>query len=117
MFRRPLKHDTQQNKMENGIPFVVTCKPAFRNLSTALLENFNILYSDPLERTVGSSKCGSKRCQVCLIVSETDTFESFQTKRQYKINHHLDCNDKCLIYLLSCKICGLQYVGSITDRF
>ena len=31
----------------------------------------------PLERTVGSSKCGSKRCQVCLNVSETDIFESF----------------------------------------
>ena len=66
---------------------------------------------------MGSSKCGSKRCQVCLNVSEPNIFESFQTKRQYKINHHLDCNDKCLIYLLSCKICGLQYVGSTTDRF
>ena len=47
----------------------------------------------PLERTVGSSKCGSKRCRVCLNVSETNIFESFQVKKQYKINHHLDCND------------------------
>ena len=137
-FRLPLENDTQQNKMENRIALVVTYSNAFRNLSTTLQKNFNILYSDllvayrsarnlknffvrskvyPLERTVGSSKCGSKRCQVCLNVSETDIFESFQTKRQYKINHHLDCNDKCLIYLLSCKICGLQYVGSTTDRF
>ena len=29
----------------------------------------------------------------------------------------LNCNDKCLIYLLSCKVCGLQYVGSTTDKF
>ena len=71
----------------------------------------------PLEGAVVSSKCGSKRCQVCLSVSETNIFESFQTKKQCKINHHLDCNDKCLIYLLSCKICGLQYVGFTTDRF
>ena len=71
----------------------------------------------PLERTAGSSKYGSKRCQVYLNVSETDIFESFQTKRQYKINYHHDCNDKCLIYLLSCKICGLQYESSTTDRF
>ena len=48
----------------------------------------------PLERIVGSSKYGSKRCQVCSNVSETDIFEYFQTKRQYKINHHLNCNDK-----------------------
>ena len=66
---------------------------------------------------MSSLKCGSKRCPVCLNVSETDIFESFQTKRQYKINRNLNCNDKCLIYLLSCKICGLQYVGSTTDRF
>ena len=71
----------------------------------------------PLKRTMGSSKCGSKRCQVCLNVSETNIFESFQTKKQYKINHHLDCNDKCLIYLLSFKTCGLQYLGSTTGRF
>ena len=71
----------------------------------------------PLEKIVGSSKCCFKRYQVCLNVSETDTFESFLTKRQYKINHCLNCNEKCLIYLLRCKICGLQYVGSTTDRF
>ena len=28
-----------------------------------------------------------------------------------------DCNDKCLICLLSCKICGKQYVGNNTDHF
>ena len=71
----------------------------------------------PLERTVDSSKFGSRRSQVCLNISETDVFESFQAKRQYKINHHLNCNDECLIYLLSCKIFGLQYVDSTTDRF
>ena len=147
-FRHALEHDTQQNKMENAIPLVVTYNLAFSNLPVALRKNFNILYSDaevrtvftpspfvtyrsaqnlksflvrskvyPSERTVGSSKRGSKTCQVCLNISETDIFESFQTKRQYKINHHFNCNDKCLIYLLSCKICGLQFVGSTTNRF
>ena len=29
----------------------------------------------------------------------------------------MNCNDKCLVYLLSCKICSLQYVGSTTDPF
>ena len=70
-----------------------------------------------LVRKVGFAKCTGKRCLVCLNINETDTFESFQTKQKYKINHHLNCNDKCLIYLLSCKVCGLQYVGSTTDKF
>ena len=59
----------------------------------------------------------SKRCLVCLNVSETDVFQLFQTKEQYKINHQLSCNDKYLIYLLSCKVCGFPYVGSTTDKF
>ena len=54
---------------------------------------------------------------MCLNVSETDVFQSFQTKEQYKINHQLNCNDKCLIYLLSCKVCALQYVVSATGKF
>ena len=71
----------------------------------------------PLERKVSSSKCNGKRCQVCLSINETDTFGSFQTKQKCNINHYLNCNDKCLIYLLFCKVCGLQYVGSTTDKF
>ena len=71
----------------------------------------------PLERKVGSAKCNGKRCQFCLNINKTDTFESFHTKQKYKINHHLNCNDQCLIYLLSCKVFGLHYVGSVSDKF
>ena len=59
-----------------------------------------------LGRKVVSEKCKSKRCLVCLNVSETNVLQSFPTKKQYKINHQLNCNDECLIYLLSCKVCG-----------
>ena len=52
----------------------------------------------PLEKKVDSANCNSKRYQVCLNINETDTFESFQTKQKYKINHHLNCNDNCLIF-------------------
>ena len=71
----------------------------------------------PLERKVGSEKCKSKRWLVCLNVSATDVFQSFQTKEQYKIKNQLNCYDKCLIYLLSCKVSSLQYVGSTTNKF
>ena len=53
----------------------------------------------PLERTVGSSKCGKKRCEVCDGISETDTFSSTITGESFKINHKFNCNDKCLVYL------------------
>ena len=49
--RLTLKQDIQQNITKNGIPLVVTYNPAFRNLSTTLRKNFNILYSDAEFRT------------------------------------------------------------------
>ena len=50
----------------------------------------------PSERTVGSFKYKKSRCQVCLNVSETDTFTSTVTKKTYNINHKFDCSDKML---------------------
>ena len=63
----------------------------------------------PYERKIGSKKCKGKPCLVCLNVFKTDVFR--------KINHQLNCNDKYVTYLLSCKVCSLQHVGSTTDKF
>ena len=71
----------------------------------------------PIERSVGSFKCNRKRCQVCLNVTETKTFSSTVTKKEYIINQKFNCIDKCLIYLLTCKKCMLQYVGKTVDEF
>ena len=56
-----------------------------------------------LDRVVGSTKCGKKRCQVSMNISETNTFTSKVTGETYKKNHQLTCDCNCLIYLLSCK--------------
>ena len=71
----------------------------------------------PLNREVGSAKCGRKRCMVCKNVTETKTFKSNVTKKRYKINFRLNCDDKRLIYLFNCNVCNLQYVGQTTDKF
>ena len=70
-----------------------------------------------MERKTGPCKCKGNRCHVCLNVSETETFFCAVTHTPYKINHSFDCNDKCLIYLLTYKTCFKQYVGSTTDCF
>ena len=101
----------QVKKVFSSAPFV--CFRSTRNSKGFLVRSK--IY--PLERKVDSKKCKSKRRLGCLNGCETDVFQSFQTKEQYKINHLLNCNDKCLIYLLSCKVCGLQYVGSTSDKF
>ena len=50
-------------------------------------------------------------------VSETHIFNSNATGETYKINHKLNCDDNCLIYLLSCKCCGKHYVVETADSF
>ena len=71
----------------------------------------------PLERKTGSQKFKFQRCLTCKNVQECDTFSSYITKESSIINHHFNCNSKCLIYLMSCKLCGKQYVESTTERF
>ena len=50
-------------------------------------------------------------------MTETKTFSSTVTKKEYKINHKFNCNDKYVIYLLMCSKCMLQYVGKTVDGF
>ena len=52
----------------------------------------------------------------CCNIKQTDTFESFVTKEVYSINQYFNCDSKCLIYLFSCKACGIQYIGSTAGR-
>ena len=40
-----------------------------------------------LDRVIGSTKCGEKRCQVCMNVSELKKFTSKVTCETNKINH------------------------------
>ena len=71
----------------------------------------------PIEKTVGAFKCNRKRCRTCLNVNKTDTFTSTTTGETYKINHQFNCNGKCLVCLLTCKVCLKQYVGQTVEDF
>ena len=136
-----------KEKEEKGAPLVVTYHPSLHCISKITRGNLHLLcMSDevkkvfspkpisfrsarklssyllraklyPVERTIGSFKCTKKRCEVCENVNITDSFTSSVTQNTYKINHELNCDDKCLIYLLTCKQCWKQYVGETTDAF
>ena len=129
--------DKQQN--EKGIPFFVTYHPTVKNIGNIIKKNLYLLYMNEeaekvftpgpsfpsarklssylvraklylIDRTVGSFKCSEKRCQTCLNVNETDTFTSASTGETFKINRQFKCNRKCLVYLLTCKVCFDQYL-------
>ena len=114
IMRKNLKH-LQANQTVKSVftpaPFV-SFRTA-RNLRSHLVRSK--LY--PLQHTTGSCKCNTPRCQVGKSVKECYEFSSHVTKKTFKINHYFDCNIKSLIYLISSKMCGKQYVGSTTERF
>ena len=102
--------------INNEVKRVFTSKPMVSFRSSRKISSSNLVRAKlyPTERTVGSFRCGSKRCEVCKYITETDTFTSSITGETYKINHRLDCNDKCLVYLLTCNKCKKQCTGQTT---
>ena len=106
-----LYQDTEIKKVFTPPPFV-SYRCAF-NLRNRLVRSK--VY--PIEREIDCRKCDKSRCKTCDNVIISDKFSSNITKEVFTINHRLNCDDKCLVYLLSCKVCGLQYVGQTSDRF
>ena len=78
-----------------------------------------LLYSKvyPLSRAKGSLSCSKSKCETCFNIQEADTLGIFVTKEVFKIDHHFHCDIKCIVYLISWKLCGLHYVGLTVDRF
>ena len=44
-------------------------------------------------------------------------FLSYKTNKSYRINYGLNCNSTNVVYMLICRVCGLQYVGSTITSF
>ena len=61
--------------------------------------------------------CGKKRCQICKLVKVGSVFESSVEDRTFHINHSFNCDSAGVVYLLTCKICSKQYVGSTITAF
>ena len=65
------------------------------------------------------SKCNSKRCDICqnYLVCNNE-FTCIVTGKIYKVRGKLCCTISNVIYLISCKLCKEQYVGSgFKDNF
>lgn len=68
--------------------------------------------------TPGVTRCSNKRCELCKSMPQTNTFKSSRTGISYKIFQKMTCNSKNVIYLITCKTCGIQYVGeTVNFRF
>ena len=54
---------------------------------------------------------------VICYVTVNSRFKSSHDDKSYSINYNLNCNSSYVVYLITCKKCSLQYVGSTTTKF
>ena len=57
--------------------------------------------------------CDSRRCLCCKSLDTNTVFKSFSTGRRFILNYqdNFDCKSRNVIYLITCRSCGVQYVG------
>ncbi|XP_053568734.1 usherin [Bombina bombina] len=58
--------------------------------------------------------CGSRKCTSCSYATLGDTFKSTGDEKSFKIKEYINCNTSYVIYLLTCKLCNIKYVGQTT---
>ena len=97
-----------------SVPFVAFRKP--KSLGDYLV-CAKVDSHGPRDLVLGTVKCSSRRCEVCKYMDENSHFKSSQDDRRYSINYNLNCNSSNVVYLITCKKCSLQYVGSTITKF
>jgi hypothetical protein len=73
-----------------------------------------------LTTMTGSHPCG-KPCATCPMMATATSFKSTSTGKDFRIRGHYDCQTSNAIYLITCNLCHLQYIGqtrnTINTRF
>lgn len=67
------------------------------------------------KKAISTHKCNKPRCKTCTVFTETCTFSSTHTKKNYNIlQENLTCTSSYVVYLITCTKCQIQYVGETT---
>ena len=59
----------------------------------------------------------ARYAETTALVKFGNKFTSNFTGKTFDIQYNLDCNSNNVVYLISCKSCDKQYVGSATTKF
>ena len=55
--------------------------------------------------------CSTPNCDLCVKIDRSGSVTSKTTGRTHKTMWNVTCKSSNVIYILTCKICGMQYVG------
>ena len=87
------------------------------NLIFGLRRNKNL--SDYLVRASTNTRhpCQrSTKCRYCPILNKTGTIKSHSNNKTFKSMTKVNCHSSNLIYVITCKTCGTQYVGQTKNH-
>ena len=129
-----------------GLPFVLTYCPKLKSLNNLFTKHLYLVYvskevkklfttkpmisfhsarklinylvrakMNPIERNVESKNWGSKPCEVC--INDNETFTGTVREETFLINQNFGWNAKCLVCLLTCPKCKIQYACQTVDLF
>ena len=76
-----------------------------------LLQHSRFDESGGTARKNGVTRCGSRNCQLCHEIMETDSVHFSKVGFSFRINAQMDCNVRNVIYALFCRGCAQSYVG------
>ena len=60
--------------------------------------------------------CNTRNCRYCPKLNKNGRIKSKASGRDYTSRHNVTCKSSNLIYCISCKQCGMQYVGQTKNR-
>ena len=104
----------------NSDIFIVSsavCDPAYRrprNLRDLIVRAKVPPLTDETSSPIqyGNFRHGINRCVVCKDhMKERDTFISHSNNNSHQIRGNISCYTSNVIYLISCRVCGIQYAG------
>lgn len=64
----------------------------------------------------GNYKCGKKGCNYCSHIKKGKQVQSCTNGKVFNIASFIICNTQFIIYVITCDICQIQYVGRTTRR-
>ena len=63
-----------------------------------------------------SNPCTTKGCRYCPRLNKTGRIRCSASGREYMAKYNVTCKSSNIIYCLTCKCCGIQYVGQTKNR-
>ena len=111
---------TSKTKQKSIMDFLVPgVQPTPGTARNQTISSSGRLGTDPSKR--GMKFCNTTNCRYCPLLNRTGFIHSHTTGIRHSCMTNISCRSSNLIYAISCKICGIQYVGQtsvrIKDRF